>query len=228
MIWQTVRYQFDSSKVYAKRAGLFRIVTGSSHRRHERADRAVQLERPVQVLHDADDAPVSPSVNGDTAKSTAPTDLNTMRGLQIYLAAESGGHGAGPHRAEEEPSHHRSLLQEHEDPMSPSRHSYDRRERVVVARARRLRAPARDHGARAADDGTRRRLRDEHQRDERDVVAARPGARLQLRPDGARAVPHVPEGARPAPRAPRRDTRRRRPSAVRASARSAGPSTPRR
>jgi prepilin-type N-terminal cleavage/methylation domain-containing protein len=81
MIWQSVRYEFAPSKVYSGRAGLFRIVTSAS---------------PPDTNELI--APFSPTARfryyttmnpKDTAKATAPADLNTIRGLQIYLAAEA-------------------------------------------------------------------------------------------------------------------------------------------
>jgi prepilin-type N-terminal cleavage/methylation domain-containing protein len=91
MIWQTVRYQFDTSKVYSKRAGLFRIVTGSS------AADTNELVAPFSwtarfkyYTTPMTRTTSNPIINGDTAKSTTPTDLNTVRGIQIYLPAEAG------------------------------------------------------------------------------------------------------------------------------------------
>jgi prepilin-type N-terminal cleavage/methylation domain-containing protein len=81
MIWQTVRYSFDSSKVYANRAGLFRIVTGPTT-----ADTNELIAPFSWNARFSYYTTMSPK---DTAKSTTPTDYNTVRGLQIYLAAEA-------------------------------------------------------------------------------------------------------------------------------------------
>jgi prepilin-type N-terminal cleavage/methylation domain-containing protein len=82
MIWQTVRYQFDTSKVYAKRAGLFRIVTSAS------PPDTNELVAPFSwTARFKYYTTMNPK---DTAKATAPADLNTIRGIQIYLAAEAG------------------------------------------------------------------------------------------------------------------------------------------
>ena len=82
MIWQTVRYQFDTSKVYAKRAGLFRIVTGSAS-----ADTNELIAPFSWTARFKYYTTMNPK---DTAKTTSPADLNTIRGVQIYLAAEAG------------------------------------------------------------------------------------------------------------------------------------------
>jgi len=82
MIWQTVRYQFDTSKVYAKRAGLFRIVTGSA---------SADTNELIAPFSSSARFKYYTTMNPkDTAKATAPADLNQIRGLQIYLAAEAG------------------------------------------------------------------------------------------------------------------------------------------
>ena len=82
MIWQTVRYQFDTSKVYAKRAGLYRIVTGSAS-----ADTNELIAPFSWTARFKYYTTMNPK---DTAKATSPADLNTIRGVQIYLAAEAG------------------------------------------------------------------------------------------------------------------------------------------
>jgi prepilin-type N-terminal cleavage/methylation domain-containing protein len=88
MIWQTVRYQFDTSKVYAKRAGLFRIVTGSTSA--DTNELVAPFSWNARFKYYTTPMTRTSTVNGDTAKSTTPTDYNTVRGLQIYLAAEAG------------------------------------------------------------------------------------------------------------------------------------------
>jgi prepilin-type N-terminal cleavage/methylation domain-containing protein len=81
MIWQTVRYSFDTSKVFSNRAGLFRIVTGSTT-----ADTNELIAPFSWTARFKYYTTMNPK---DTAKSTTPTDYNTVRGLQIYLAAEA-------------------------------------------------------------------------------------------------------------------------------------------
>jgi prepilin-type N-terminal cleavage/methylation domain-containing protein len=86
MIWQTVRYSFDSSKAFPGRAGLYRIVTGST------AADTNELVAPFSWnarFKYYTTMSRSGSVVDDSPKSTAPADLNTVRGLQIYLAAEA-------------------------------------------------------------------------------------------------------------------------------------------
>jgi prepilin-type N-terminal cleavage/methylation domain-containing protein len=91
MIWQQVRYVFDSSKVYSKRAGLFRIVSyGTTADTNELTAPFSWNARFKYYTTPMTRTTTSPIVNGDTAKATTPTDLNSIRGLQIYLAAESG------------------------------------------------------------------------------------------------------------------------------------------
>jgi prepilin-type N-terminal cleavage/methylation domain-containing protein len=88
MIWQTVRYQFDSSKVYPGRAGLFRIVTGSASADTNELIAPFSWNSRFKYYTNAMTRSVSPVVNGDTAKTSAPID--SVRGIQIYLAAEAG------------------------------------------------------------------------------------------------------------------------------------------
>lgn len=82
MIWQTVRYSFDSSKVFPNRAGLFRIVSTASS-----ADTS-ELIAPFSWTARFSYYTNPPQAK-DTATTTAPTDYNTVRGLRILLAAEA-------------------------------------------------------------------------------------------------------------------------------------------
>ncbi|HEX7977945.1 MAG TPA: prepilin-type N-terminal cleavage/methylation domain-containing protein [Gemmatimonadaceae bacterium] len=88
MIWQTVRYQFDSSKVYPNRAGLFRIVTGSASA--DTNELIAPFSWNARFKYYTSPMSRTSTVNGDTATATAPADLNKIRGFQIYLAAEAG------------------------------------------------------------------------------------------------------------------------------------------
>ena len=86
MVWQTVRYSFDSSKAFPGRAGLYRIVTGSAS-----AD-TNELVAPFSWnarFRYYTTMSRSGSTVDDSPKSSAPADLNTVRGLQISLAAEA-------------------------------------------------------------------------------------------------------------------------------------------
>ena len=85
MIWQTVRYSFDSSKVFPGRAGLYRIVTGSASADTNELTAPFSWDARFKYYTTMTR---SPSVD-DSPKSAAPADLNTVRGLQIYLAAEA-------------------------------------------------------------------------------------------------------------------------------------------
>jgi len=82
MIWQSVRYVFDSSKVYPNRLGLWRIVTSASP--PDSNELIAPFSSTARFKYYTTMNPK------DTAKSTTPTDLTTIRGLQIYLAAEAG------------------------------------------------------------------------------------------------------------------------------------------
>jgi prepilin-type N-terminal cleavage/methylation domain-containing protein len=86
MVWQTVRYSFDSSKVFPGRAGLYRIVTGSATADTNELVAPFSWNARFKYYTTMSR---SGSTVDDTPKSTAPTDLNTVRGLQILLAAEA-------------------------------------------------------------------------------------------------------------------------------------------
>jgi len=82
MIWQSVRYQFAASKVYSGRLGLWRIVTSGSP--PDSNELIAPFSSTARFKYYTTMNPK------DTAKTTTPTDLTTIRGLQIYLAAEAG------------------------------------------------------------------------------------------------------------------------------------------
>jgi prepilin-type N-terminal cleavage/methylation domain-containing protein len=82
MIWQKVEYLFDSSKVFTKRAGLYRIVSDAST-----ADTS-ELLAPFSWTARFSYFTNPPQAK-DTATKTAPSDLNTVRGIKILLAAEA-------------------------------------------------------------------------------------------------------------------------------------------
>ena len=95
MIWQRVRYSFDSSAAFPNRAGLYRIVGDATS-----AD-TTELIAPFSwsARFSYFTNPAQPK---DTATNTAPGDYNTVRGLKILLAAEAAdtvpGH-AGPKKS---------------------------------------------------------------------------------------------------------------------------------
>ena len=82
MVWQTVRYSFDSSKVFRNRAGLYRIISDATT-----AD-TNELMAPFSWTARFSYY-TSPNQAMDTATTTAPADLNTVRGIKVYLAAEA-------------------------------------------------------------------------------------------------------------------------------------------
>jgi hypothetical protein len=95
-IYQRVRYEFAPSGIYSNRYGLYRKITG-------RADTDSVKEELIAPFSSAARFKyfVNPSNYRDTASSTAPGNVNTIRGFQIYLPAESSdtvpGHKAPQH-----------------------------------------------------------------------------------------------------------------------------------
>lgn len=85
-LYQVVTYRFEPSSAFSGRTGLFRkIKTGNN-----------------SVSSDEIIAPFDTSAkfryyvaNADTAQSAVPADLNTVRGLQLYLAGSSARSTAG-------------------------------------------------------------------------------------------------------------------------------------
>jgi prepilin-type N-terminal cleavage/methylation domain-containing protein len=86
MVWQTVRYSFDSSKAFPGRAGLYRIVTGSTSADTNELVAPFSWNARFKYYTTMSR---SGSTVDDSPKSSAPADLNTVRGLQISLAAEA-------------------------------------------------------------------------------------------------------------------------------------------
>lgn len=82
MIWQTVSYVFASSQVFPGRAGLYRIVSDATT-----ADTS-ELIAPFS-WNARFSYYTNPAQAKDTATTTAPANLNTVRGLKILLAAEA-------------------------------------------------------------------------------------------------------------------------------------------
>jgi hypothetical protein len=82
MIWQKVSYAFDSSKVYPNRAGLYRILTDATSADTNELIAPFSWNARFSYF-------TNPPQAKDTATTTAPGDLNTVRGLKILFAAEA-------------------------------------------------------------------------------------------------------------------------------------------
>jgi len=82
MIWQKVSYVFDSSKVFPGRAGLYRIVSDASSA--DTSELIAPFSWTARFSYFT-----NPAQAKDTATRTAPSDLNTVRGIKILLAAEA-------------------------------------------------------------------------------------------------------------------------------------------
>lgn len=84
-VWHTVRYEFKASNIYSGRLGLFRRLRGVSN-----ADTVSdELIAPFKSTARFSYYTQNPYAPKDTAVATAPASLNDIRGLQIYLPAES-------------------------------------------------------------------------------------------------------------------------------------------
>jgi len=82
MIWQTVSYAFGASKAYSGRLGLYRILTDATTT--DSSELIAPFSTSARFSYFT-----NPPQAKDTATNTAPTDLNTVRGLKILLAAEA-------------------------------------------------------------------------------------------------------------------------------------------
>jgi prepilin-type N-terminal cleavage/methylation domain-containing protein len=82
MIWQTVSYTFAPSKIYTNRLGLFRILTDASP--PDTSELIAPFSSTARFSYFT-----NPPQTNDVAATTAPTDLNTVRGLKILFAAEA-------------------------------------------------------------------------------------------------------------------------------------------
>jgi len=83
-VYQSVRYQFDTSTVYSKRYGLFRKIRGRGNTDTLSEELIAPFEGSARFRYYT-----NPWKYRDTVTKTAPTDLNTIRGLQIYLPAQA-------------------------------------------------------------------------------------------------------------------------------------------
>ena len=82
MLWQTVRYSFDSSKVYPNRAGLYRIVSNAASADTNELIAPFSWTARFSYF-------TNPAQAKDTATTSVPADLNQVRGLKVLLAAEA-------------------------------------------------------------------------------------------------------------------------------------------
>jgi prepilin-type N-terminal cleavage/methylation domain-containing protein len=95
-IYQRVRYEFGPSGIYSNRYGLYRKITGRANTDSVKEELIAPFSSAARFKYF-----VNPSNYHDTASSAAPTNMNTIRGFQIYLPAESAdtvpGHTAPQH-----------------------------------------------------------------------------------------------------------------------------------
>ncbi|MBW8769696.1 MAG: prepilin-type N-terminal cleavage/methylation domain-containing protein [Gemmatimonadetes bacterium] len=85
-VYQRVRYEFKASSIYANRLGLWRKIMGRANTDSLKEELIAPFSSTARFKYF-----VNPSNYRDTASSTAPlqANLNTIRGFQIYLPAES-------------------------------------------------------------------------------------------------------------------------------------------
>jgi prepilin-type N-terminal cleavage/methylation domain-containing protein len=83
-IWQHVRYQFDTSGVYKGRYGLYRRVRGKADTDSTFEELIAPFSSSARFNYFTD-----PPAYHDTALKVAPANLNTIRGVQVFLPAES-------------------------------------------------------------------------------------------------------------------------------------------
>ena len=83
-VYQRVRYEFKASGIYAGRLGLWRKIMGRANTDSLKEELIAPFSSTARFSYF-----VNPSNYRDTASKTAPTNLNTIRGFQIYLPAES-------------------------------------------------------------------------------------------------------------------------------------------
>lgn len=83
-VWQHVRYQFSAATEYPNRLGLYRRVRGKADTDSTFEELVAPFSTSARFSYYTD-----PPAYRDTALKTAPASLNTIRGLQIFLPAES-------------------------------------------------------------------------------------------------------------------------------------------
>jgi prepilin-type N-terminal cleavage/methylation domain-containing protein len=83
-IFQHVRYQFDTSGIYRYRYGLYRTIRGRGNTDRLTEELIAPFDASARFYYYT-----NPWTYRDTVTKTAPTNLNTIRGFQIYLPAQS-------------------------------------------------------------------------------------------------------------------------------------------
>lgn len=83
-IWQTVSYEFKSSTAYPGRYGLYRTARGRSNTDTLSEELIAPFSSTARFSYY-----LNPAAANDVPSATAPGALNTLRGFQIYLPAES-------------------------------------------------------------------------------------------------------------------------------------------
>jgi len=83
-VYQSVRYQFDTSTIYSKRLGLFRKIRGRGNTDSLSEELIAPFDTSARFRYYT-----NPWTYHDTVTTTAPANVNTIRGLQIYLPAQA-------------------------------------------------------------------------------------------------------------------------------------------
>lgn len=83
-IYQHVRYGFDGSGIYPNRMGLYRTIRGRGNTDVLTEELIAPFDASARFYYYT-----NPWTYRDTVTKTAPANLNTIRGLQIYLPAQS-------------------------------------------------------------------------------------------------------------------------------------------
>ena len=83
-VYQSVRYQFDTSTIYSKRLGLYRKIRGRGNTDSLSEELIAPFDTSARFRYYT-----NPWTTRDTVTKTAPADVNTIRGLQIYLPAQA-------------------------------------------------------------------------------------------------------------------------------------------
>jgi prepilin-type N-terminal cleavage/methylation domain-containing protein len=95
-VYQRVRYEFAPSGIYSNRYGLYRKISGRANTDSLKEELIAPFSSTARFRYF-----VNPANYHDTSSTTAPTNMNTIRGFQIYRPAESSdtvpGHTAPQH-----------------------------------------------------------------------------------------------------------------------------------
>ena len=83
-IYQHVRYQFDTSGIYPNRMGLYRTIRGRNNTDKLTEELIAPFASTARFRYYT-----NPWTYRDTVTKTAPANVNTIRGLQIHLPAQS-------------------------------------------------------------------------------------------------------------------------------------------